>query len=792
MSALHPVDEGELVGRSVKRREDAYLLRGRGQFLDDIPTPRDTVYVGFVPSPHAHARIVSVDTAEAAMLEGVVAVLTGEDMARLVLPLDSETRIDGYVNSVRHAVAVGRVRYVGESVAVVVAEDPYVVQDAMALVAVDYDVLDAVADMDRALQPDAPAVHDHIPGNVSFEGTFSTPDFDEAFAGAPLVLKERFQTGWVGGVPLEPRGCLATPDHTGDSVTLYTSTQIPHIVRTGIAGLVSMPESKLRVVVPEVGGGFGTKANIYPEEPVVVALARHLGRAVKWVQDRSEELLNNIHSRNHVYDLDVAYDRDGVIHAVRLDMLANAGAYTCFPFGTTLEATGGARMLPGPYRIRNYAYKTRSVMTNTGPAGAYRGVSQPTCFFAIEGVMDRIGRKLGISPAEVRRRNLIRDDEFPWNNAVGVRYDTGSYHACLERALEMADYDRLQARSGRLDPDGKYRGVGICNFTESTGTGVRGWRARGLSRLPGYDSATIRVEPTGGVSAFISQASAGQGHLTTFAQLVADQVGVRMEDVTVVEGDTALVPYGTNTVASRSAITAGGAVIRAGAKVAEKLRRLAAFSLGVSPSDIVLRNGVAWVADEPETRVSIETLARTAYAIGHQSLPQGEEYGLEATDIYDPPMVTIANAVHIARVAVDPQDGRVAVEDYVVVHDCGRVINPMIVEGQIHGGVAQGIGEALMEEFVYDSSGQMLNANLLEYMLPTSLDIPDIRIDHIETPTIDAVGGFKGVGESGVIGAVPAIANAVADALSQIGANLNQIPLRPAVVYSLIRQANGE
>lgn len=791
MSEHLAADGGSFVGRSVRRREDEYLLRGKGHFLDDLPTAGNTLYMGLVPSPYAHANILSVDTAEAEAIEGVVAVLTGKDIEKLVGPLDSKTEIAGYINSLRRAVAIDRVRYVGETVAVVLADHPYVVQDAIAVVSIDYDVLDSVSDMEKAELPGAPLVHDHIDNNICFRSEFSTPDFDQAFAGGEHVIRERFQTGWVGGVPLEPRGCLASPDPTGDSITLYTSTQIPHIVRTGVAEVVGMSEGKLRVIVPEVGGGFGTKANIYPEEPLVVALARHFGRSVKWVQDRNEELLSNIHARNHIYDVEVSFGADGVIRALRLNMRSNAGAHMSFPTGTTLEATGGARMIVGPYRIRNYAYKTVSIMTHTAPAGAYRGVAQPSCFLAMEGLMDRIARRLGLSPAEVRFRNLIRDDEFPWTSALGIRYDTGQYHRCLDRALEMADYERQRRQSGKLGADGKFRGIGICNFTESTGTGAPGWRARGISRFPGFDSATIRIEPTGEVSAFVSQAAAGQGHLTTFAQLVADHVGCAFDQVTIVEGDTGRSPYGTNTVASRSAITAGGAIIRAGAKVKDKLKRIAGYHFDTSPGNIDIRDGKARMLDAPDNVVPMAELAALAYSIGPASLPQGEDYGVEATDYYDPPMVTIANAVHVVAVAVDAQDGRVTIEDYVVVHDCGKVINPMIVDGQVHGGVAQGIGEALMEEFVYDETGQMLNANLLDYMLPTAMDIPNIRIDHVETPTTDAVGGFKGIGESGVIGAVPAVTNAVADALSGLGVNINRVPMRPSMLKGLMDAASN-
>ena len=781
------------IGRDVLRREDDYLLRGAGRFVDDLAEPRDLIHLGFVMSPHAHALILGIDAAAARALPGVIDVLTGDDLAPLCRPILTEIEFPGYKTTSRPVLARDRVRFVGEQVAVVLAESAYIAQDAIELVQVDYQPLPVAADMVAARQAGAPLVHDDLGDNILFEGQFATDGFDEVFTAGGIVLREQFRTGRVAGVPIEPRGCLALPDHVGDQITFYSSTQVPHILRTALAKHLDFPESRLRVIVPEVGGGFGTKAQVYPEEFVACALAIKYRRAVKWIQDRREELLTSIHARDHLYDLEVAVDGDGIIQAVRLELLTNAGAYSSYPFGCTLEPTGGARMLVGPYRIRNYAYTCYSIATHTCPSGAYRGVAQPSCFMAIEGMMDRIGRRLGIDPAEIRRRNTVRADEMPYVNVVGVRYDTGSYLESMERALKMVGYDGFRARqpADRLI-DGRYRGIGLCCFTEISGAGAPGWRARGLSRIPGFDSAMIRVEPTGKITAYLSHANGGQGHLTTFAQIVAQELGADIDDVTIVEGDTGLSPYGTNTFASRSAVTGGGAAIRASAKVADKMRRIAGEILEASPSDIELIDGHARVAGVSEMRVSFRDIAETAYSMNAQTLPEGEDYGLEANDFYDPPLATMANAVHIAEVAVDPRDGRVQVERYVVVHDCGRVINPMIVNGQIHGGTAQGLGEALMEELVYDDEGQLLNANLLDYLLPTALDLPDFEIDHIESPTIDAVGGFKGVGEGGVIGAVPALANAVADALAGLGANVNRVPLRPAEVHRLIREAKGE
>ena len=782
-------ETAEHIGKRMLRREDEALLRGNGRFIDDLPEPQDVLHLGFVMSPHPHALIKSIDVSQALKLPGVIAVYTGEDLARWTKPIHTEIYFPGYLAADREALARTKVRFVGEQVAVVVAEDRYIVEDAVELVQVEYEVLPSVVDVEEAKQPGAPQVHDHIPNNIIFKGEFATPNFDREHTAGKHTLSERFRTGRVAGVPMEPRGCLAIPEQ-GDSIVFHTSTQIQHLVRDGLAHHLGKPETSIRVIVPDVGGGFGTKAQLYPEELVAAALCFKLRRPIKWLQDRREELLTNIHARDHIYDVQVWFTDDGVVTGLRLELHTNAGAYSTYPFGCTLETTGGARMIVGPYKIRNYTYRSFSVASHTCPAGVYRGVAQPSCMMAIEGLMDRIARKLGMDPADVRRRNVITPADMPWVSAIGVRYDTGSYLECIEKAIVASDYVKFrQGQPTNRLVNGKYRGIGICNMTEFTGMGAPAWRARGLARMSGIDSATLRMEPSGKISVYISHATAGQGHMTTFAQIAADYLGANIDDIRIFEGDTASSPYGTNTFASRSAVTGGGAVIRSAVKVAAKLRRIASKILEASPEDIVLRDGRAEVTGVAQMNMTFKQIAEVAYSLCDTPLPKDEEYGLEASEYYDPPVVTIANAVHIVEVAVDAEDGRVTIEKHVIVHDCGRVINPMIVDGQIHGGAAQGIGEALMEEMVYDKDGQMLNASLLDYLLPTTMDVPDFKLSHIETPTIDGLGGFKGVGEGGLIGAVPAVVNAVADALSGIGANVNKIPLRPAYLRSLMRSA---
>jgi carbon-monoxide dehydrogenase large subunit len=782
-------DSPTFVGQSLLRREDQYLLRGEGMYLDDIPEPQGTLHLAFVLSPHAHARIISVDASEALQVPGVVAVLTADDFAGLVKPMHTDIEMPTYKYTDREVIARDLVRFVGEHVAVVVAENNYAAHDGIELVQVDYEILPAAASLEQAILPDAPRVHEHIERNIIFSGQFATPDFAGIHESGEFSLRERFRHGRVAGVPMEPRGCLAIPDR-GDSINLYTSTQIPHIVRTELAKHLDRSEACIRVIVPEVGGGFGTKAQVYPEEMIVAALCFKHRRPIKWVQDRREELLTNTHARDHIYEVEIAFTKEGVVTSLQLQLFTNIGAYSSSPFGGTLETTGGARMIVGPYKIRNYAYECHAVTTHTCPSGVYRGVAQPACFMAIEGLMDRIGRTLGIDPLEIRLRNVVTPADMPWVNVMGVRYDTGSYQECLQRARIYSDYDSVRrAQPANRLVDGKYRGIGISNMTEVTGTGAPGWRVRGLRSVSGVDSATIRVEPTGRITVYVSHASAGQGHLTTFAQVAADHLGATLACIRIVEGDTGSTPYGSATFASRSAVTGGGAIIRAAKKLTDKMRRIAGSLLEVNPDEVVFKDGMAHVISDPRRRISFQTIAETAYSTGGGALPPGEEFGLEACDYYDPPMVTVANAVHIVSVTVDARDGRVAIENYCVVHDCGKLINPMIVDGQIHGGIAQGIGEVLMEEMLYDENGQLICASLLDYLLPTAMDIPNLSLHHIESPSIDSVGGFKGVGEGGLIGAVPALTNAIADALSGIGANVNSVPLRPSYLLSLIRNA---
>jgi len=784
-------DQDGMIGRRVPRKEDGPLLRGLGAFTDDLDELPGTLHAVFVMSTRAHARIVGIDIADARLAEGVVAVYSGHDFVGRIKPIVSDIRQPGYQPVSRAVLPIDRVRFVGEAVAVVIAEDRYLAEDAAELVRVDYEELIPVTDVDHAMRPDAPTLHDEADGNVLFQGSYKTRNFDAVFASADHVVQDTFQSHRLAVVALEPRGCMAVYQRRNDSLTLWTSTQIPHIVRTAIANLLDWDETRLRVVAPDVGGGFGTKAYVYPEELIVSFIARELNAPVKWICDRREDLMTSAQGRQYRYDVALAFRKDGTLLAAKAKIDCNIGAYPGFPFGASAEAGGAAIYLPGPYRMTEYAYETRAIATTTCPSGVYRGVAAPVAFFATEALMDRAARDLGLDPADIRRKNVLVTSDLPYTNAVGIKYSSGSFDTCLERALDAADYAafrRTQARD-RLR-DGKLHGIGIANVVEHTGQGASRYRQRGIQYVPGFDATQVKVEPNGRAIAWVSECTQGQGHLTSWAQIVADQLGIGIDDVTIIEGDTAQGPYGSGTFASRGAVLAGGATLRASSKVAEKIRRIAAHVLEVGADDLELAGGRVHVSGVRQMSVTIREIAAIAHSMDSRALPEGESFGLEATEYYDPPVASITNAAHVAQVSIDPVTGLVTVDKYVVAHDCGRVINPLIVDGQIHGAVVQGISSVLSEAMRYDEDGQLMTASLMDYLVATMSDAPDITVLHEESWSPDTAGGFKGVGEGGVIGALPAVANAIADALAPFGARINRLPLLPHAIVGLMTESD--
>ena len=784
---MEAVSSGRLIGRRIPRREDTPLLRGHGSFIDDIAEPAGTLHLAFLLSPHAHARILKIECAAAREADGVVAVFTGADFTGCIKSLRADTEQAGFQLVLRPVLALDRVRFVGEAVAVVVAADRYLAENALELIEVEFEELAPLVDIDAAKAPGAQKLHADTEHNVVYRATFKSEGFDAVFGSADLVVRDTYCSHRLAAMSIEPRGCLAVYDRRHDGLTFWSSTQVPHIVRTALAESLGWDKTRLRVIAPDVGGGFGMKAYLYPEEMIAAHLARHMEAPIKWVCDRREDLLTSAHGRDYRFDVAVAFRRDGTLLAIDAKIDCNVGAYPGYPFGPATEAGGGAIFLPGPYRLQHYAYDTCAVVTNTCPTGVYRGVAAPVAFFATEGLVDRAAHRLGLDPAELRLKNILRPEEFPYVNAIGIKYDGGAYEKCLRTALEAIDYDAFRKRQ---PPDrliaGKYRGIGIGCIVEHTGQGASRYRKRGILRIPGFDAAQVKVEPTGKASVWVSQATQGQGHLTTFAQIAAQELGMSIADVTVIEGDTAQGPYGSGTFASRGAVLGGGAVMRASGHVRDKIKRLAAHLLEASPGDIELGNGYATVVGVQQLRVSMREIAAVAYSFGTHMPPPGETHGLEATDYYDPPVVSINNATHICQVAVEATTGRIEIERYLVVHDCGRVINPLVVNGQIHGGVAQGISSVLCEALRYDTLGQMMTASLLDYLVATTMDMPDIEVFHEETWSKDTVGGFKGVGEGGVVGALPALANAVADALRPFDAKVTHLPLLPETVLRMI------
>jgi aerobic carbon-monoxide dehydrogenase large subunit len=749
----------------VRRLEDPRLLRGAGRYLDDLALPR-MLAIAFVRSPHAHARIVGIDPAAARALPGVVAVLTAADLRGDARALAPRLLGDGFTPTEWPVLGDGEVRFVGQAVAVVAATTPYLAADARELVRVDYEPRPPVATADAALAA----------GCMLFRREARRGDVDAVFAAAPVVLRERFTHGRLAAVPLEPRGVLA--DWDGESLTVWASTQVPSVLRSTLAAVLGLPEPRVRVLAPDVGGAFGLKTHVLPEDVVVAALARRLGRPVKWVEERREQLAAAVHAREQRLDVEVAANAQGVVRGLRARIVSDAGAYHVYPLTAALEPLGTAAILPGPYRVEAYAYEVLAIATHKPPLGAYRGVGMTMGAFVMERMLDRVAERVGIDPVEARRRNVIPRDGYPFTSASGLVYDSGDYPKALEQALALADYDELRRRQRAARGAGRLVGIGVACYTEYTGMGSEVFRRRGMEDVRGVEAATVTMDPDGGVRCALSFPSQGQGHATTVAQVVADRLGVELERVRLVPADTAAGPPGSGTFGSRGAVAIGGTVAVAADRLRARLRVLAAHRLEAAADDVVLESGRAHVRGFPERAVTVVELARLAYFPPLGGLPAGLEPGLSATVAFDPPGPTFSGAVHVAVVEVDAETGRVRVERYVIVEDCGPVVNPTIVEGQVHGAVAQGLGEALLESLVYDVGGQLLTATLMDYAVPRADDVPSLTVGHLETPSPRMPGGTKGMGEGGTIGAPAAIANAVADALRGRGGPVTSLPIR--------------
>lgn len=772
------------IGAPVRRLEDPRLLTGAAAFVDDLRRRR-MLHVAFVRSSFAAARIARIADDDALRVPGVQAVWTAGNL-RGATGLTAVLELPEFRPTEMPLLARDVVRHLGEPIAMVLADSLAAAEDGAEAVAIELEPIPAIASVEEALREGAPLVHAELPDNRLLEvPMYEDPELDAVLDGAPHLVEATFTTGRVTAAPMEGRASLAEWDTREERLVLYISHQIPHLVRTAVADCLGFPEHRIRVVTQDVGGGFGLKCVVGREEVLVSAAAIRLRRPVKWVESRQENLASSFHGHEQRHAVRAAFDADGVLLGLEADISCDVGAYACYPFTCGVEPLMAATEMPGPYRLHRYRATARAVATNKAPTAPYRGVSRPQITLVMERVMDKASRLVGIDPVEIRRRNLIADDEFPYRGVSGLVYDRGSYRESLERCAEALEHGSWLARQAAARREGRLLGLGFSCFSERTAYGTPAFAARRMRITPGYERADIRMDPSGGVTVAVGTLSHGQGHQTTLAQIVADELGTRPEMVRVVQGDTDVAPYGWGTFASRSLVIGGGAVKRAAGALADRLRRIGAHLLEAAPEDVELRGGQVRLRGSPDRGVEIREVARIAHHGAHR-LPPGEEGGLQASATFDPPG-TFSNATHGAVVEVDAETGDVRVRRYVVVEDCGVVINPMVVDGQVHGGVAQGIGAALYEQLVYDEEGQLLTSSLTNYLVPSAAEIPSVEIHHLETPSEASETGAKGMGEGGTIGAVAAIANAVNDALAHLGAGIDAVPITPERVLAAIR-----
>ena len=834
------------VGGGVPRKEDPALITGQGSYTDDIKLP-GMLHVAILRSPFAHAKITHLDVSGALERPGVVAAFTGEDLAGewyrsqrsrsaragatsagnpwtgYGLSFDERAKRGAKVTSIedradeediepkRHLcgwplhqsseheemktpthwlVARDEANYMGEPVAVVVATDRYRAQDALEFIDVDYEPMDAAVDVEAALAENSPLVHEELGTNKSYDWVWENGDIEDAFNKADITLKERYVHPRLIPNAIEPRAAIGEIDPASGSFILYSATQIPHVLKHDLSAVVGIPEQRLRVVAPEVGGGFGSKLNVYPEEALVLVLTRRLGRPVKWVEDRSENYHATIHGRGQIQDIEMAATSEGKILGVRAKILADMGAY--FQISTPGIPLLGRHLYSGLYTCDAYFFECSGVFTNKTPTDAYRGAGRPEAAYAIERTMDSLAREVGLDPAEVRRRNFLEPFDEPKENPSGLYYDSGNYEPALDKAMELADYQSLreEQRRRRESGDVKQLGIGISCYTEACGMAP----SRALAEIDfvvgGWEAAKARMLPTGVVEVVTGTTPHGQGHRTSWSQIAADVLGVDVDDVEVMYGDTALSPFGRDTYGSRSVTVGGSAVYLACQRVLDKAKKIAAHMLEAAEDDIEFEGGRFNVAGSPEQSVTMYEVAKAANTA--HDLPEGMEPGLDENYFFDPPEWVFPFGAHICVVEVDTETGRVTILKYVGVDDCGHVVNPVIVDGQLHGGIAQGIAEALYEEARYDEDGTLTTASMADYMIPGAPELPSYALDRTVTPSPTNPLGVKGVGEAGTIGSPPAVINAVVDALQPYGIKHIDKPASPMRVWKAIQDAQGQ
>ena len=772
---------GRVTGQPVRRKEDARVITGQARWTDNLTLP-GLAHLAIVRSPMAHARIGKADVSAALEQPGVIAAFTGRDLAPDYGSLPTAWIVsDDLIVPDHPPVAADEARYLGDAVAVVVAEDPYQAADAVEAVQVEYEPLPAVVDPVAALADGAPLVHAGRATNRAFTWSFSGGDYADTRRRAKVVVSRRFVQQRVMPTAMEPRAVLAEPFPATGEFTLWTSTQVPHFVRLLMSSVCGIGEHKLRVIAPDVGGGFGGKLNVYAEEAIALAVARRLGRPVKWTATRGEDYLATTHGRDMIQDVEIAAARDGRVLGLKVDLTADLGAY--LQLLTPAVPLLGRYVYPGIYKFAAHEFTCQGVFTTKTPTDSYRGAGRPEATFAVERIMDELAAELGLDPLELRQRNWISHDEFPYTTVTGLTYDSGNYEAATARATELFGYDALRREQAerRQRGDPVQLGIGVSVYTEMGGLAPSRWFGRHGYTVGGWETASVRLLPTGRVEVIAGTSPHGQGHETTFGQIAADAVGVPFDDIDVMHGDTDVAPWGLDTYGSRSIVVGGEAVLRAARQVVDKARVVAAHMLEVSPGDLEFGGGRFSVRGDPDASRTIQDVAFAAFAA--HDLPPGADPVLLAEATVDPEAFSYPHGTHLCAVEVDTATGLVTVRSYVAVDDVGTVINPMIVDGQVHGGVTQGLAQALYEEAVYDAGGNLVTGSMVDYLVPSAADVPPYVTDRTETPATTNPLGVKGAGEAGTIGSTPAVVNAVVDALRAYGVTDIRMPCTPERVW---------
>jgi len=795
------------VGKRIKRTEDPRLIKGLAHYVDDIGLP-GTLHVAFVRSMYAHARINGIDTSEAMKAPGVVAVYTGKDIATKVGPVPCAAALPDLKVPDYRVLATDKALFVGHPIAAVVATDKYLARDAVDLISVDYEELPAVVDVEEAAKGGT-VIHESFGDNIAYKLTSGEGDIDAAMKSADKIVSQKMIHQRLAPIAMEPRGVLARYFPGEEELTVWSSTQIPHLLRTQLALMIGIPENKLRVITPEVGGGFGSKLNVYAEEALLGWISIQLGKPVKWIESRRENVQATIHGRAQVGTIEAGVKNDGTITGLRYNVVADLGAYHQLLTPAIPTLTG--LMLSGAYKIPAIQMNVTGVFTNKMSTDAYRGAGRPEATYVVERVMDVVARELNLDPVEVRRKNFPSADEFPFHTATGLEYDSGNYQAALDKALDLSGYKKLREEQKKSQADGKLIGIGVSSYVEICALGPSQAMPAG-----GWESATVRIEPTGKVTVLTGASPHGQGQETSFAQIAADELGVDINDITVIHGDTSIVQYGIGTFGSRATAVGGTAVFVAIQKLKEKASKIAAHMMqceasrlsfeagcytkqeaaaaavtGKSEPVVAVGEGPGGALNEVPTptngrdKITIQEIALAAHVA--KEIPPDTEPGLSATYFFEPKNFTFPFGTHICVVEIDKDTGETKIIKYVAIDDCGKVINPLLVDGQVHGGIVQSIGQALYEEVVYDEQGQLVTGELMDYALPKASQVPWFETDRTETPSPVNPLGVKGVGEAGTIGATPAIVNAVVDALSPYGVKHLDMPVRPEKVWQIIK-----